>query len=40
MLVSNVSSFNLGHVDKICKESVAVIIGHLHQALQALRDFV
>ncbi|AOG09003.1 hypothetical protein BSY240_600 [Agrobacterium sp. RAC06] len=30
MFVSNVASFDLGHVDKICKESVAVIIGHLH----------
>lgn len=40
MLVSNVARLDLGHVDKICKETVAVVIGHLHQALQALCNVV
>lgn len=40
MFVSDVTRFDLRHVDKIGKQSVAVVIGQLHQALQALRNFV
>lgn len=40
MFVSNIACFDLRHVDKIGKQSVAVVVGQLHQALQALRNFV
>lgn len=40
MFVSNVTRFDLRHVNKIGKQSVAVVVGHLHQALKALRNLV
>lgn len=40
MFVSNVARFDLGHVNKIGKQSMPVVIGHLHQALQALCNIV